>query len=127
MSSQTKITKKQRVKSNNARFAAIKKAALGKKYKLSLVFTDPAEMRKLNLIYRDKNEPTDILSFPLSDTEGEIFISRSVARKEAVKFGRPLNNFIEFLLIHGCVHLKGYDHGDKMELIEKQLRKKFKV
>ena len=106
---------------------AIKEAALGKKYALSFVFVGPSKMKKLNLIYRDINKPTDILSFPLSKGEGEIYISKSEARKEAKKFGRKPENFIEFLFIHGCVHLKGYDHGAKMESIEAQLRKKFGV
>ena len=111
----------------SARFRAIKNAALGIDYHLNLIFTTPARIRKLNLIYRDKDEPTDILSFPLSKNEGEIYICRSEARKEAKKFDRPYANFIEFLFIHGCVHLKGYEHGATMESIEAKLRKRFKV
>jgi probable rRNA maturation factor len=71
--------------------------------------------------------PTDILSFPLSENEGEIYINPATARKEAKKFDRPYDNFILFLLIHGLVHLKGYEHGAIMESIETRFRKKFKV
>ena len=110
-----------------ARFRAIKKAALGTDYDLSLIFTTPAKIAKLNLIYRDKKTPTDILSFPISKKEGEIYICQSEARKEAQKFDRPYANFILFLFIHGCVHLKGYEHGATMERIEAKLRKRFKV
>lgn len=110
-----------------AKFELIKQAALGKNYALSFVFTDAQKMRKLNLIYRNINKPTDILSFPLSKNEGEIYICKSEARKEAKKFDRQLNNFIDFLFIHGCVHLKGYDHGKKMELAEEKLRQKFHI
>jgi len=48
-------------------------------------------------------------------------------KKEAVKFERSYENFFPFLFIHGCVHLKGYDHGAIMESIEAEARKKFNV
>ena len=121
------ITGEARTGISQARFRAIKEAALGESYHLSLTFTTPARIRKLNLIYRDKDEPTDILSFPLSRTEGEICICQSEARKEARKFDRPYSNFIAFLFIHGCVHLKGYDHGSRMEIIETRIRKRFEI
>lgn len=108
-------------------FVAIKDAALGTSYTLNLIFTDSAKIKKLNTIYRDKECATDILSFPLSDTEGEIYISEKEARKEAQKFDREYDNFIAFLFIHGCTHLKGHDHGDIMEGIELTLRTKFGV
>jgi probable rRNA maturation factor len=110
-----------------ARFSAIKKAALDTDYDLSLIFTTPASIRKLNLIYRDKDKATEILSFPISKKEGEIYVCQSEARKEAKKFNRPYGNFLYFLFIHGCVHLKGYDHGSRMESIEAKLRKKFGI
>ena len=112
---------------SRARFRAIKEAALDSAYELNLIFTEPAKIKKLNLIYRDRSAPTDILSFPISKKEGEIYICQSEARKEAQKFDRPYANFILFLFIHGCVHLKGYEHGATMERIEARLRKKFKV
>lgn len=106
----------------SAKFNSIAKKILGKKYKFSLVFTTSAHIKKLNLIYRNKNKATDILSFPLSKNEGEIYICKSEARKEAKKFGRTYENFLVFLLIHGCVHLKGYDHSAIMESIEEKWR-----
>lgn len=105
----------------------IKVAILGSKYELSLVFTTPQKIQKLNKIYRNINKPTDILSFPLSKTTGEIFICKSEARKEAVKFSRTYSNFLLFLYIHGLIHLKGYNHGKKMEKLEEKFRKKFKI
>ena len=112
---------------SRARFRAIKEAALDSAYELNLIFTEPAKIKKLNLIYRDRSAPTDILSFPLSRSEGEIYICPSEARKKAKKFARPYGNFIEFLFIHGCIHLKGYDHSATMESIEAELRKRFNV
>ena len=103
-------------------FAVMAKKILGPKYSLSLVITTPAHMRKLNLIYRNKNKPTDILSFPLSKTEGEMYICPSEARKEMKKFDRTYKNFLGFLFIHGCVHLIGYDHSATMEGIEAKWR-----
>lgn len=118
----------------NSDIETIKKAILGRKYELSLVFVTPKKIQNLNKIYRGLNKPTDILSFPLSKTSGEIFICQSEAKKEMVKFGLPTGqagrsygNFLVFLFIHGLVHLKGYNHGPKMEKIEEKFRRKFKI
>lgn len=108
-------------------YEAIKDAVLGADYRLNLIFTTPEHIQKLNTIYRDKEEPTDILSFPLSDDEGEIYISEREARAEATKFGRNYDNFIAFLFIHGCTHLKGHDHGDIMEGLESEIRDRFGI
>ncbi|MEI8249515.1 MAG: rRNA maturation RNase YbeY [Candidatus Taylorbacteria bacterium] len=108
-------------------FQAIKDAVLGKKYVLNVIITDAAHIKKLNTIYRNKTVPTDILSFPLGKNEGDIYICPSETKKEARKFDRSYDNFFAFLFIHGCVHLKGYDHGAIMESIETEVRKKFKI
>ena len=108
-------------------FLRIKNAVLGKKYELSVAIVGTSKMRELNRRWRDKDMPTDILSFPLSEAEGEIYISPAEAKKESEKFNRPCDNFILFLLIHGLVHLKGYEHGSRMESIEKKFRKKFGI
>jgi probable rRNA maturation factor len=105
----------------------MKNAALSPSYNLTLSFIGPTEIKRLNNLYRNKNKPTDILSFPLSKDEGEIYICASESRREAHNFDRPYNNFLAFLFIHGCVHLKGYDHGSRMESIEATLRQKFGV
>jgi rRNA maturation RNase YbeY len=121
------MTNETRASIPRVRFASIKDAILGTTYTLNLVFTTPTAIQKLNKIYRNKNTPADILSFPLSDTEGEIYISPSETRKEAKNFDRDYDNFMAFLFIHGCVHLKGHDHGGTMEDIEINFRKKFKI
>jgi probable rRNA maturation factor len=108
-------------------FVDIKNAVLGKKYNLTLIITTPAKMKKLNTIYRDKEHATDILSFPISKDEGEMYISLSETRKEAKNFDRSYENFFAFLFIHGCTHLKGHDHGAIMEGIEAKVRRKFNV
>ena len=108
-------------------FEKIKDSALGKSYSLSLVFITKATSRKLNRSYRDKDYPTNILSFELDKKNGEIFITPDVAKKEAKNFGRTYENFIAFLFIHGLMHLKGMEHGAIMEKAEAKLRKQFRV
>lgn len=108
-------------------FEDIKNQALGKKYELSMVFVGDTVSRRLNNEYRGKDKPTNILSFPLSENEGEIFINYKLAEKQAKKFERKLSDFIGFLFIHGLMHLKGYDHGEEMEKKESVIRKKFNL
>ncbi len=110
-----------------ALFEQMKTKILGKSYDLSVAFVGPARMRQLNLAYRNLDKPTDILSFPLSETEGEIYICLSEAKKEAKKFERSYENFLGFLFIHGLIHLKGFDHGSTMESIEARFRKEFGI
>jgi len=108
-------------------FEEIKDATLGKEYKLNVIITTSTKIKKLNTIYRNKEHATDILSFPLSENEGEIYISIKETKEEAKKFDRSYDNFFAFLFIHGCTHLKGHDHGAIMEGIEVKVRRKFKV
>jgi probable rRNA maturation factor len=103
----------------------IKDAILGESYELSLVFITSAKIRALNRIYRKKDKATDILSFPLSKTSGEIFICLSETKKEAPKFDLTFDDFLIFLFIHGLLHLKGMDHGATMERKEKYFLKQF--
>src|SRR4051812_262018 len=89
-------------------YEAMKDRVLGKDYELSFVIVDEKEIQTLNARYRSKNKPTDILSFPLSESIGEIFICPGESKLEAKKFDRDYENFIGFLFIHGLVHLKGF-------------------
>ncbi len=109
------------------KFQQIKDKILGKEYDLSWAFISLREIQRLNLTYRNINKPTDILSFPISENAGELYICLSEAKKEAKNFDREYENFVDFLFIHGCVHLKGYDHGSTMERIEAKLRKEFGI
>lgn len=108
-------------------FEAIKDKVLGKKYELSLVFVSRKKIQELNKKYRNIDAPTDILSFPLSKNEGEIFICKAETRKMAPEFDRPYENFLVYLFIHGLVHLAGHDHGSTMESIEKKYRQYFRI
>ncbi len=108
-------------------FQLIKDKVLGKKYELSLVFCGPRKSRELNFKFRGKNKPTNVLSFPLSQNSGEIFIAPAVVKKEASKFGKTFNAFIAQLLIHGLFHLKGMEHGGTMEKAEAKIQKYFGI
>lgn len=90
------------------RWKEIKNRVLGEKYDLSMVMADEAMMKKLNETYRKKKGPTDVLSFPLSKTMGEIFISKKATQKD-------------YLFIHSLLHLKGLKHGKIMEKEEQKI------
>lgn len=84
---------------------------------LSLVLIGNSEMRKLNAKYRRKDYPTDVLSFPMEDAGtpatrllGDVIISVEKAREQAKQRGRTPDQELATLLIHGLVHLLGYDH-----------------
>lgn len=99
-------------------FLLIKEKVLGKKYNLTIIFCTPQESQERNQGYRDKDYPTNILSFPLSNDEGEIYISLATVRRDAKKFEMSYNKFLHLLIIHGILHLKGLDHGSTMEKLE---------
>ena len=108
-------------------FLDIKNKILGEKYELNLIFVSEKKIHALNKTYRKIDSPTDILSFLLNKNSGEIFICEKIAKIKAVDFDRKYNNFLAFLFIHGCVHLFGYEHGNKMEVVEDKFRKFFKI
>ncbi len=100
-------------------FEKLKNKILGKHYDLSLVFIGESKSRSLNKKYRGKDTPTNILTFPLSKTSGEIFITPRVAKRDAPLFNQSYREFLMTLLIHGLLHLKGFRHGSRMEKSEK--------
>lgn len=108
-------------------FVEIKEEILGKKYELSIVFCGNALSQKLNRIYRGKNKPTNVLSFPLEKTSGEIVIDLKKAKVESSIFGEKFQNFVGYLFIHGLLHLKGLSHGRTMEAKEQKIRKMFDI
>ncbi|MBI2989013.1 MAG: rRNA maturation RNase YbeY [Deltaproteobacteria bacterium] len=84
---------------------------------LSLALVDNQEIKKLNARYRKKDQPTDVLSFPSGEQLptgiqilGDVVISVEQAEKQAGERRKTLEQEIESLLIHGILHLLGYDH-----------------
>lgn len=121
------ITNKTKGKLPRLPFEEMKNTVLGKKHSISLVFVGDTTSKKLNKKFRGKDKAANVLSFPLTENEGEIFINPTQAKKDAKKFNTTPNKFIGFLFIHGLLHLEGYTHSSTMEDKEQTLRKKFNV
>ena len=85
---------------------------------LNVVFVTDSYIQALNKSYRDKNEPTDVLSFNymdnfVNDNErliGEIYISVDTAKKQADNNRQSLQDELNKLFVHGFLHIHGYDH-----------------
>jgi len=108
-------------------FADIANTILPKDYDLSLVLIGDALGKRLNKEYKGRDYPTNILSFPLSETEGEIFINVRRAERDAKKFNNGKVQHIQYLFIHGCLHLAGHQHGSKMDALEQKYLKQFSL
>lgn len=106
-------------------FILIKNEILGEKYDLSLSLLSSSKQKQINLKYRNKNETTNILSFPFSIDSGEITIDPIKVRKDAHLFNMTYTQFFKYLFIHGCLHLKGFEHSSTMEKQEKKYLKIF--
>jgi probable rRNA maturation factor len=102
---------------------------------VSVLFTDDAAIRKLNAGWRAKDKPTNVLSFPafppnkaapLPPMLGDIVLAAETVSREAAEEGRPLENHISHLIVHGFLHLLGYDHevddeAEEMEAAERRI------
>ena len=108
-------------------FQKMKDAILGKEYELSIVYTGKKLSQKLNRSHRGKNRPTNVLSFPLSPLSGELFLDVRTIEQEKSQWDRTLTDHTALLIIHGMLHLKGYDHGPKMEEKEEQFASQFNL
>jgi probable rRNA maturation factor len=90
---------------------------------LSIVLTDNEQLQALNLNYLGIDAPTDVLSFPASETDpetgagyiGDILISRPRAQAQAEAAGHPLESEVQLLVVHGVLHLLGHDHAQADE------------
>ena len=106
-------------------YRKIKDRVLGPDFCLNLIFIGEQKARQLNRQYRRRDYPANVLTFPLSDTEGEIFINLFRARRQAKRFDQTYRQFVALLFIHGLLHLKGMQHGGTMEKQEKELLRRF--
>ena len=88
---------------------------------VTIVLTGDKDIRRLNKRYRDTDKPTDVLSFDVGDgrAEGEPFgdvvVSVETARRQARAYGAPLVEELQRLIVHGTLHLCGYDHHERRE------------
>lgn len=102
---------------------------------LSLVFTDDAEIRRLNAEWRNRDKATNVLSFPAFPVRagekpgpmlGDIILARETIEQEADRQGKPLTHHLSHLIVHGLLHLLGYDHendsdAEIMERLEREI------
>lgn len=81
---------------------------------ISLLLADDAALHALNRDFRDKDKPTDVLSFPAHEMDrpqlGDIAVALGVSARDAETQGVSLADHLTHLLVHGYLHLRGYDH-----------------
>jgi len=121
---------------------------------VTICFVSDAEIARMNQAFRKKKGPTDVLSFPAVDRHapvsfsqrresgdavrrsgsetflGDVAISPETARRNAKKLGRTLPSELQILILHGVLHLLGYDHETdrgEMERVEGRLRRKLRL
>lgn len=105
----------------------------GDEVEMTVRIVDEAESHELNLTYRGKDRPTNVLSFPFECPDevelpllGDLVICRQVVEREAAEQEKPLMAHWAHMVVHGCLHLLGYDHieddeAEEMESLETQI------
>ncbi|MFQ1022635.1 rRNA maturation RNase YbeY [Avibacterium paragallinarum] len=100
---------------------------------ITIRIVDEVESQQLNATYRGKDYPTNVLSFPFECPEevelpllGDLVICRQVVEREAAEQGKPLMAHWVHMVVHGCLHLLGYDHieddeAEEMESLETEI------
>jgi probable rRNA maturation factor len=110
------------------RFSHKARKAVGLKGSVSLLLTSNREMQQLNRCFRGKNKPTDVISFPAADVvtakfAGDLAISVDIASANARNFGHSTKEEVCVLILHGLLHLAGYDHeNDSGEMAREETR-----
>ena len=98
---------------------------LSKESEICISIVDDKTIRKLNLEYKKLNRATDVLSFTQDgDLLGDVVISFETAKRNALSYNSTTENEIRRLLIHGILHLLGYDHKKKTEREEMRAKEK---
>lgn len=98
---------------------------------VAIVLSNDAEMRDLNRTWRKMDKPTNVLSFPASEapnefaTLGDVVIAYETVQAEAAKARIPLSDHVSHLVVHGVLHLLGFDHledrqAEEMEALERK-------
>ena len=109
--------------------------AAGLAGQVSVLLSGDARLRRLNREFRRKDHPTDVLSFPAAAPvnghaaiAGDLAISVETAARQAAEYGHPLATELQILVLHGLLHLGGYDHeADRGQMARKEaaLRRRF--
>lgn len=111
----------------------------GEGAELTLRVVDEAEMRDLNRRYRGKDGPTNVLSFAYEAAAGvgppllgDLVVCAPVVRREATEQGKRFEDHFAHMVVHGCLHLLGYDHLEveearRMERLETDILREFQI
>ena len=118
-----------------SRFLKEAQAAVRLRGEVTVLLTTDAAIRKLNKQFRGKNKATDVLSFPAEGVgaegvAGDLAVSVTTALSQAAEQGHPLTTEIKVLILHGLLHLAGYDHEadtGQMARRERVLRERLKL
>ena len=108
----------------------------GRAVELSVRLTSDEDVRALNAHWRGKDKPTNVLSFPMSEQYeleqadedgpelmlGDIVLAKGVCEREAAEMEIPFERHATHLLVHGTLHLLGYDHGDDQDAADMEGR-----
>jgi probable rRNA maturation factor len=97
--------------------------------KVTLAFVDNAHIHRLNKQFLQHDEPTDVLTFPYTDAnaktlEGEVAIGYEVAKEYAADRGHDANLELVLYVVHGCLHLCGYDDADAASAAEMRTKER---
>jgi len=121
-----------------ARFVLRARRAVPLRDTVNVLVTTSAELRSLNRRFRGADKPTDVLSFPSSllamrqkqRIAGDVAVSADIARSNARRFGHSVGDEVKILVLHGILHLAGFDHeqdNGEMARKETQLRRQLKL
>ena len=122
-----------------ARFLKTAQRAVQLPGEVNLLLAGDARLKALNKAFRGKNKPTDVLSFPVGESKeiapeeqmaGDLAISVETAALQAAEHGHSLEDELRVLMLHGLLHLAGYNHeadDGEMRALETQLRAKLKL
>ena len=111
-------------KINQVAAICLREDQLPEDIEVDLLFVDNEAIREMNLEYRDKDSATDVLSFPMYEPDeeiddeeevllGDIVISLERAQEQCEEYGHNLEREVMYLLVHGLLHLAGYDHMEE--------------
>ena len=111
-------------KINQVAAICLREEQLPEDSEVDLLFVDNEAIREMNLEYRDKDSATDVLSFPMYEPDeeiddeeevllGDIVISLERAQEQCEEYGHSLEREVMYLLVHGLLHLAGYDHMEE--------------
>jgi probable rRNA maturation factor len=129
-------------KAGLSRFLSRARAAVGLAGEVHVLLADDATLKRLNRTFRGQNKATDVLSFPAGPTTvffgdpegpglaGDLAISLETAARQAERFGHSLGDEVRVLLLHGTLHLAGFDHeqdAGEMAAREAELRQKLRL